>query len=721
MAGVEPVMVFSGQRQGLKAADDSKVADCQESAMEQGRRLLECMKSATDETCRHKIRREAVSCLQRGLHLTPEVEKNCIAALRRVGVTVVVAPYDASAQLSSLCRSGICRAVVTEDPNVILYSAICDKSFPILYRFDCNGNVLMVCLKSLKSTKQKNRLMSPKTAQKRNKKNRISGLSVTSSSILPMTSKRMSEIPKTPTHKMNENDTKEVDDNMLHFMCELLKTPLGCRQLLQMCLMMGSDYIEPIFEGITPTVARNLMVKFSNTEPDVRLSQIKKFIDSQEGSLFLSENCSGRQITTPSVSRTPDASYIRMARRVEIMLYYHPIYDPILKVIRNFSSPTYAHSNSGLPVVDYMDVFRLGHGSHILHGVRAEKKAMVTLEALCEGVLDFRTHQYIEPRLPWENEYIAKFSSQRDSVVRKVGNSAQKGVWHNRALLVRSLAKYIPNPWSAASIEGDKVKDGESLCSFPVEKSDDERVGIVETEDINVTRAGTKYSTTSSVHRLFSPCSSAVRTTCPPPSSSVFHNEMERFRREYHRIAKTHNAASVKCTPHSSSTAGAGRTPPNSRKTKHMNNLSPNITIHTEVEVTDMPQSRVHEAQDCRVAVKENIIPVGLEIVPPDLPVRTPPVSDATNVMRKPMSPELTRLIQVRGVDYPTSGTAKSFTPDNKIIDSHPGNEMERKRKRSNDSSDIMMSSNVSSSNDKRKKLVVKSIKSYFKVLPAAV
>jgi len=90
MAGVEPVMVFSGLGNSLKAGKEYQHAtEDHEGAIAQGKRLLECMRSTTDASCRQKIRHEAIACFQRGLRVTPEVETNCIAALRRVGVMVM--------------------------------------------------------------------------------------------------------------------------------------------------------------------------------------------------------------------------------------------------------------------------------------------------------------------------------------------------------------------------------------------------------------------------------------------------------------------------------------------------------------------------------------------------------------------------------------------------------------------------------------------------------
>eukprot|EP00804_Cyclotella_cryptica_P024107 CCRYP_007327-RA/>CCRYP_007327-RA protein AED:0.03 eAED:0.03 QI:217/1/1/1/1/1/3/46/952 len=51
-------------------------------------------------------------------------------------VKCVFSPYEADAQLAKLCVDEICHAVVTEDSDVLVYSAACRRPFPIIYKLD---------------------------------------------------------------------------------------------------------------------------------------------------------------------------------------------------------------------------------------------------------------------------------------------------------------------------------------------------------------------------------------------------------------------------------------------------------------------------------------------------------------------------------------------------------------------------------------------------------
>lgn len=109
--------------------------------IENAKRLLESISKTSDPICRSKMRNECISCFQRGLGVTHEMEKNCLAALRKYNIDIIVAPYEADPQLAYLCHINYCDGVMTEDSDILVYSAVCGKPFPILYKFDKSGTV----------------------------------------------------------------------------------------------------------------------------------------------------------------------------------------------------------------------------------------------------------------------------------------------------------------------------------------------------------------------------------------------------------------------------------------------------------------------------------------------------------------------------------------------------------------------------------------------------
>ena len=55
---------------------------------------------------------------------------------RRNCVEVVYSPYEADAQLAKLCKDKTAQAVITEDSDLLVYSASCRISFPVIFKLD---------------------------------------------------------------------------------------------------------------------------------------------------------------------------------------------------------------------------------------------------------------------------------------------------------------------------------------------------------------------------------------------------------------------------------------------------------------------------------------------------------------------------------------------------------------------------------------------------------
>eukprot|EP01035_Chromulina_nebulosa_P025593 gene25593-33415_t len=123
--GVDPVLVFDGKRNYMKAETNSKREDLRQSHIITGKKLLENIKKTNDRECAQKLRREAITCFQRGLGVTHEMEINTIAALRKLNIPVIVSPYESDCQLVHLCDIGLCQAILTEDSDVLVYTAVC--------------------------------------------------------------------------------------------------------------------------------------------------------------------------------------------------------------------------------------------------------------------------------------------------------------------------------------------------------------------------------------------------------------------------------------------------------------------------------------------------------------------------------------------------------------------------------------------------------------------
>lgn len=125
--------------------------------MQQAYALLQRLRTAacTMSTAEQQAaRQQCIQHLQRGLGVEREMEMHCIAALLQLqqadaalgagALEVVVAPMEADPQLAYLCAAGLCDAVLSDDSDLLAYSAACGCSFPIITKYDSRTHTAQV-------------------------------------------------------------------------------------------------------------------------------------------------------------------------------------------------------------------------------------------------------------------------------------------------------------------------------------------------------------------------------------------------------------------------------------------------------------------------------------------------------------------------------------------------------------------------------------------------
>ncbi|KAI0397551.1 hypothetical protein F5Y17DRAFT_348136 [Xylariaceae sp. FL0594] len=110
--GVEPYLVFDGDFLPSKAATEASRAKRREEARKAGLELLKAGKPS-----------QAHQELQKAIDVTPEMARHLIEALKRAGVSYVVAPYEADAQLVYLERKGIISGIISDDSDLLVFGA----------------------------------------------------------------------------------------------------------------------------------------------------------------------------------------------------------------------------------------------------------------------------------------------------------------------------------------------------------------------------------------------------------------------------------------------------------------------------------------------------------------------------------------------------------------------------------------------------------------------
>ena len=78
---------------------------------------------------------EADALFAKSVDVTPEMARQVTIALRGIGVNVLVAPYEADAQLGYLSRNNLVDIVISEDSDLLVYG--CNRVLYKLGIFSC--------------------------------------------------------------------------------------------------------------------------------------------------------------------------------------------------------------------------------------------------------------------------------------------------------------------------------------------------------------------------------------------------------------------------------------------------------------------------------------------------------------------------------------------------------------------------------------------------------
>ncbi|CAF5077244.1 unnamed protein product, partial [Rotaria sp. Silwood1] len=121
---IKPIMVFDGSPLPAKRITNINRSDERERNRLRGQKAL-----ANGKT------REAEQFFQKAIEITPDMVLNVIRTLRTMGIDIIVAPYEADAQLAYLNRAKIADYVITEDSDLVLFGC-----HHILFKLDEQGN-----------------------------------------------------------------------------------------------------------------------------------------------------------------------------------------------------------------------------------------------------------------------------------------------------------------------------------------------------------------------------------------------------------------------------------------------------------------------------------------------------------------------------------------------------------------------------------------------------
>ncbi|CAF0844666.1 unnamed protein product [Brachionus calyciflorus] len=120
---IKPIMIFDGSVLPSKKGTELKRKESKEMNR---KKAAQCLAEGR--------KNEAREYFQRCIECTPKMALEVIKALHILGVDVVVAPYEADAQLAYLNKINVAQIIITEDSDLILFG--CEK---VMYKLDING------------------------------------------------------------------------------------------------------------------------------------------------------------------------------------------------------------------------------------------------------------------------------------------------------------------------------------------------------------------------------------------------------------------------------------------------------------------------------------------------------------------------------------------------------------------------------------------------------
>ncbi|PMD42484.1 hypothetical protein L207DRAFT_581143 [Hyaloscypha variabilis F] len=125
---VTPYIIFDGDYLPSKAATEADRAKRREESKKAGMELLNAGKTS-----------QAYLEFQKAVDVTPEMARQLIDELKKVGVQYIVAPYEADAQMVYLERKGIIDGILSEDSDLLVFGAK-----RLLTKLDQYGNCIEI-------------------------------------------------------------------------------------------------------------------------------------------------------------------------------------------------------------------------------------------------------------------------------------------------------------------------------------------------------------------------------------------------------------------------------------------------------------------------------------------------------------------------------------------------------------------------------------------------
>ena len=227
-------------------------------------------------------------------------------------VTCVFSPYEADAQLVKLCMDGLADAVVTEDSDLLVYSAACMHSFPIIYKLDRNtGSCDVISMDWLLAR-------SP------------SSQSLDYNGSLSIRRLLHSQLPSTKADSNNQGKKAAGGALLSHLNAiatrESRNAGSGARMFVQACVLSGCDYAPSRVSGVGLVTAFKMIKENIHRDPHCRFEHTLKSVSKDKFSVSddLQDSNSNEKLR---------GDYEELMAKSECVFYFHRVLDQKGKVV----------------------------------------------------------------------------------------------------------------------------------------------------------------------------------------------------------------------------------------------------------------------------------------------------------------------------------------------------------------------------------------------------
>lgn len=297
-AGIAKIyLVLDGKRCPLKAVTNQE-------RERKRRESLEAARKYRSQNKRDQMYEKYKACIK----VTDQLAEAVVAKVRQKfsveQVEIVWSPYEADAQLVQMCADRRCAAVITEDSDVLVYSAATQVAFPILYKLDrstgaCDVVSMDWLLNANQFQKQK-----ANTAQKQQQQ-----------------AGSTTDAADGKTKKGGESGS-QLEAILDVFASRQTRSPgWGARLFVQACVLAGCDYAPRQLQGVGLVTAFKYVRNAGMTGSPASLSKLFHQI------LF-------SQLPVKSRGAVADlAGFEELLAQCESVFFYHPVVTASGKVL----------------------------------------------------------------------------------------------------------------------------------------------------------------------------------------------------------------------------------------------------------------------------------------------------------------------------------------------------------------------------------------------------